>query len=631
MLTLNEPQRIAAEYDGPEDGILVLAGAGCGKTRTMVARAIFLLEKKEIRPERLAMLTFTRRAAREINERLDLELPGRHNGVFVGTIHRFCLNLIHRFLGAFDIEEVKIMDRNDEDIALRRIRGELLKARGYNIKDTGILPKESVIASVFSYVRNTCTTLEKYYEIEGCDEAETLPLMELALQEYTEYKKEHQYLDFDDILTVVAEKLADDEKLRERVQWMFEYILVDEMQDTSPVQWKILRALYPKVKLFCVGDDAQSIYGFRGADFESVHHFCDKLPNSTTLWLTENYRSNQQILDVANVLLNDSTLKYNRNLVAHNGGGKVLPYFLKYYTEDEEAVSLVNLIANKMAYGTPANEILVLMRSTINGRRLEYELTRYGIPFKVVGGHSLMDSAHVKDTFSALEALTDPKNEIAWLRFITILPKIGEKTAERMYKNASQNAADAHSMLANMAQLLKDKAPDAANFIGTQFDVDAKPDEMLVKILDFFDATGMMSKKYDKWSERRKDLDALVEVAERYDNVGDFLEAFKIDEDAEIDEQQDDSDEITLSTVHGAKGTEADVVIVMHVQEGNYPHYRSESVAEIEEERRILYVAMTRAKKELYLTYCDSTRTGFAQPSSFLSPDMLDLLRMPRR
>ena len=630
MLTLNESQRIAAEYDGPEDGILVLAGAGCGKTRTMIARAIFLLGEKEIRPERLAMLTFTRRAAREINERLDLELPGRHNGVFVGTIHRFCLNIIHRFAGEFDIEEVKIMDRNDEDIALRRIRNELLKARGYNIKDTGILPKEGAIASVFSYVRNTCSTLEKYYEIESCDEAETLPMMELALLEYTKYKKEHQYLDFDDILTVVAEKLCENEKLRQRVQWMFEYILVDEMQDTSPVQWKILRALYPKVKLFCVGDDAQSIYGFRGADFESVHHFCDKLPNSTTLWLTENYRSNQQILDVANVLLNDSSLRYNRNLVAHNGDSKVLPIFLKYYDENEEAISLVNLIANKMAYGTPAKEILVLMRSTINGRRLEYELTRYGIPFKVVGGHSLMDSAHVKDTFSAIEALTDPKNEIAWLRFITILPKIGEKTAERMYKNASQNATDAHSMLANMAQLLKDKAPDAANFVGTQFDVDERPAEMLVKIIDFYDETGIMSKKYDKWSERKKDLNALVEVAERYDNVGDFLEAFKIDEEAEVAED-DDSDEITLSTVHGAKGTEAEVVIVMHVQEGNYPHYRCKTDTEIEEERRVLYVAMTRAKKELYLTYCDSTRTGFSQPSTFLSVNMLDLLRMPKR
>ena len=185
-------------------------------------------------------------------------------------------------------------------------------------------------------------------------------------------------------------------------------------------------------------------------------------------------------------------------------------------------------------------------------------------------------------------------------------------------------------MLANMAQLLKDKAPDAANFVGTQFDVDERPAEMLVKIIDFYDETGIMSKKYDKWSERKKDLNALVEVAERYDNVGDFLEAFKIDEEAEVAED-DDSDEITLSTVHGAKGTEAEVVIVMHVQEGNYPHYRCKTDTEIEEERRVLYVAMTRAKKELYLTYCDSTRTGFSQPSTFLSVNMLDLLRMPKR
>ena len=634
MLELNESQRIAAEYDGPEDGVLVLAGAGCGKTRTMVARALFLLDVKKVRPERLGMLTFTRRAAREIEERLELELPGRHRGVFVGTFHRFCLNLIHRYPQIFGYEEVKILDRSDEETVLRRIRNNLLKASGYDIKDTGILPKEGAIASVISYISNTCSSLEDYYEKDKDVDPETPGFMQSALREYSEYKREGSFLDFDDILEAVATKLEADAEFRERVQWLFEYILVDEMQDTSPVQWKILRQLYPKVKLFCVGDDAQSIYGFRGADFESVHHFCERLPNSTILKLTENYRSNQEILDAANVLLADSRLGYNRELQAHKGGGKPRPQLMNFYSEGEEAIWLVNMIADKVGEGVPLNEILVLMRSVVNGRRLEAELLRFGIRYRIVGGNSLLKSAHVKDMISILQALTDPKHEIAWTRFLTLFPKMGEKTAQKIHRNALEaSGGDVHAMLAAITHQLQEKAPAGADLTGTLFDADALPQTMLRTILSFMDTSGIFEKKYDHWQERRQTLEKIVDYARAYEDVRYFLEAFNLDPDAEVESEEDRAEDVlTLSTVHGAKGTEADVVVVMHVQAGNYPHYRSVDEWEKEEERRILYVAMTRARKELYLTMTQEPGfTGMPTgPSPFLTRDLLDSLKIKR-
>ncbi|MBR4674969.1 MAG: ATP-dependent helicase [Victivallales bacterium] len=624
--SLNPEQMQAASYDGPADGIMLLAGAGCGKTRTMIARALFLMKIKGVPPERIALLTFTRRATREIADRVSVELPGAERKLFIGTFHRFSLNLMHRFPALYNLHDIKILDRGDQEIAIRRIRASLHSPKyGQITKKDTIVPNENGIIATFSYMNNRRNSVREYYECFPPESPDTIDLMEQAYDKYTEYKAQNNYLDFDDILLRTAQALEEVPALREKVQNSLDYILVDEMQDTSPVQWDILKSLYPDIKLFCVGDDAQSIYAFRGADFECVHNFCNLLPNSIKLRLTENYRSTQCILDLANALLAQSPLNYDKVLRAHSGEIGMPPKLMTFNNEDAEAQRIVRMIAHKLDQGVPPKEIMVLLRSANHARMVEYQLRSYGIPYRLIGGVGLLRAAHIKDVISTMEALTVPQNEISWLRFLLLLPKIGEKSAERLYDAEADISMNRHDFLRLMASRLATKNPAVASFIGDVFDLDATPDVMLTQILAFFDETNLLSAHYDKWAERRRDLDILVEIASQYTSVTRFLEAFKLDPDAEAAMRNGNSEDdlVTLITVHSAKGTEADVCFVLRVQPGSYPHYKSETLKQIEEDRRTLYVAMTRARKELYLTNVEEQIFSYRRPVSG-GPSFLD-------
>ena len=631
--TLNVEQEQAATYDGPASGILLLAGAGCGKTRTMIARALFLMKVKKVQPERLAMMTFTRRAAKEIEERFDREIPGVSKRTFVGTFHKFCLNLMHRYVNFFNMNDVKILDRNDQEVLLRRVRSGLSHPKtGEPIGTTSLVPKAESMIGIFSLINNKGITVGDYFIQDPPEHEETEALVEAAYNKYNEYKRNNGYLDFDDILSQVARMLETEPEFRRSVQNSMDYLLVDEMQDTSPVQWSIIKSLYPAVRLFCVGDDAQSIYSFRGADFESVHNFCNILQNSIKLKLTENYRSTQSILDVANALLADSPLDYGKELKAASGEIGTTPQLLEFYDDDAEAFSIVNSIADKLASGVPPSEIMVLLRSSAHGRKLEYALRTYGIKYRMIGGVGFLQASHVKDVVATLEALSMPNNEISWLRFLMLLPKIGMKTAERMYDPEEEARMPREEFLKCMAQRIGAKCKLAEDFITYHFTLNTLPDIMLKQVIDFYNDTQILELKYDNWKDRKKDLDILLDIARKYKTVNRFLEDFKLDPDAEASQAKEDDDLLTLITVHSAKGTEADVCFIMRVQPGSYPHYRSKTEAEIEEDRRVLYVAMTRARKELYLTTMEDMN-GFMHMSDmgdFLSRDVKRCLARPR-
>ncbi len=642
MGSLNPEQRAAAMYNGDARGVLVLAGAGCGKTRTMVARAVFLLGTKGVQPEKIAMLTFTRRAAAEVQERLEKELPGIGRRVFVGTFHRFCLSLIHRYSGYFRYSRLKILDAADQEQLISKIRSEI-RYNGNKIGGReGILPNARHIASTFSLARNRRHEISNHLEKCHFQHDATAELILEVWNNYLEYKQKNEYLDFDDILSVVADKLAENEGFRKRVQDSLDYVLVDEMQDTSQVQWDIVKGLYPEVGLFCVGDDAQSIYGFRGADFEAVHHFCDRLPDSVTLKLTENYRSSQDILDVANALLALSPLEYGR--VLHSSGARhgVVPRMFKCFDDDEEARSIVNSIKMKLMEGVPPKEIMVLLRSAYTGRMLEYCLNNNRIPYRMVGGIGFLQTAHVKDVISTFEALATLHNEMAWMRFLSLLPGIGLVTAVRLAAPA-MNGGDRAEALMRIAASVEERCvkvkksddgqilKDAASFIRYMaVDVEA-PGPYLGKIIEFYRRSPLLAQKYDNWNERLNDLDALGRIADRFSGVYEFLESFKLEPEDGRDETQDE-DKITLITVHSAKGTEADICYVMRVQPGTFPHSRSSSAEEVEEERRILYVALTRARKELYLTRVDYMSRSWGAPMpkncDFMEKDVLGHLKV---
>ena len=620
--SLNLEQEQAATYDGAAGGVLVLAGAGTGKTRTMIARALFLLKVKKAEPSRIAMLTFTRRAAHEIEERLEREIPGVKHRIFVGTIHAFCLMLMHRYLALFPFPEINILDRDDQRSLLKRIRSSLCGPKGKIDNQEGVVPPESTLESIFSYVSNCRITLSEYFQKHPQNFPETAEYVQNIHRQYQEYKQKKYFLDFDDILLATAQALETNSELRQRVQNAFDHLLVDEMQDTSPIQWDIFRSLYPPIQLFCVGDDAQSIYSFRGADFDSVHHFCERLPNAVTLKLTENYRSYQQILDLSNLLLDNSPLGYDKHLNAHRGKGKSFPQFANFQMEEDEAKFIAKSIVGKLRNGVPPSEIMVLLRYASCARHLEYMLKSIGIPYRMIGGPSFLQAAHVKDLLATLEALLSPQKELAWMRFLCLHPGVGPVKAEKLYAPIAKlfDPVQANRL---MATIMQAKAPETSAFLN-RFQPAPTPYENLQAILKFYDSTSLFLRRYDEWDTRRKDLDVVLKVSQKYQSLTAFLEAFKLDPDQEARQQRGDAGKcITLITVHSAKGTESDIVYIMRVQQGTFPFYKCETEEEIEEERRILYVAVTRARKELFLTSA-GIQGRHPAPSPFLTQEMLE-------
>jgi len=306
-MKLNSQQLRAVTCD---DGhVLVLAGAGTGKTRTIIARAARLIDGG-VPPWRILLLTFTRRAANEMTGRLRQMIGRPAEGLMAGTFHHFCLHSMRRMPEAFAIEGATVIDRDDQLQLMRLISGDY-RGKGRDF------PKAAELVNLCSYARNTLQAAVSYLKTFTDYDTETIERICRVFDAFEQRKRASRYLDYDDILFRFAEKLHGDSALNRTIRKLYDHILVDEMQDTNPLQWQVLEGMREPARLFCVGDDAQSIYAFRGADFRNVHAFAERIPDAVVLRLEENYRSTQGILDVSNWLLNASTIAYNKNLTAH--------------------------------------------------------------------------------------------------------------------------------------------------------------------------------------------------------------------------------------------------------------------------------------------------------------------------
>ena len=314
LSTLNSRQEAAATLG--DQHALVLAGAGTGKTKTIVARAAFLIDQG-VPAHRIQILTFTRRAASEIVNRVKSHLGEQASGLRASTFHTWCMSLIRMAPGAFGGKDFTVIDRDDQVQLFRGIRGRS------KLKSVD-LPTPAQLCDIYSFVRNTRTNLSKALASNNPEFLEIKKHIAPLMKEYEDKKTERHYLDYDDILHLVAQRLKESPEFRSWMAKKYCHLLVDEMQDTNPLQWALLSPLIDTCKLFCVGDDAQSIYGFRGADFRNVHSFQERVPDATVMKLTKNYRSTQEILDVANWLLANSPLEYGKKLVAARGPG-ILP------------------------------------------------------------------------------------------------------------------------------------------------------------------------------------------------------------------------------------------------------------------------------------------------------------------
>ncbi|WP_180182674.1 ATP-dependent helicase [Acinetobacter sp. YH01020] len=589
---LNPQQKQAATTEAQHS--LVLAGAGCGKTKTIVARAAYLIDQG-VPANQIQILTFTRRAASEIVARVELALGEQAKGLRASTFHTFCMYLLRRIPKAFGLEQFSIIDRDDQLMMFRLIRGRDDK------KNPNHLPKPKELCDLYSFARNTRQKLSIAMEKQMPEYFALKDQIADIMKEYEARKRVRSFLDYDDILAIVAKALAESDGLVDYVASICRHMLVDEMQDTNPLQWALLEPLKERVSLFCVGDDAQSIYGFRGADFENIHHFKERVPDAQIFKLEKNYRSTQEILDLSNWLLDESEIKYDKRLDAYRGEG-IKPKMHIFPNEFDEAKWIaIDIKERHYLEGSKWSDHMVLVRSSFAARHIEAACIAANVPYRFIGGMKLLETAHVKDLLSVLRVVANPLDDIAWMRFLTLWNGVGDVGASKL----SQQILLEPEMQAIATKLEKfGKVPDQAILMMKQMSV-LKDQVKECVSLAVQAISEQLEENYKKdWNRRVGDFDLVKQLASKHTQLSEFLEEYVLDpvSISEI-ERQSDSDVVTLITIHSAKGTEQKVCYVANVTPGQYPHARAQgNFDEVEEERRVLYVALTRAQNELILT-----------------------------
>ena len=624
--SLNEEQQKAVTFS--EKHALVIAGAGTGKTRTIIHRAVYLLSQG-VRPDKILILSFTRKSAREIVERIkQFQDAGSTLNLSGQTFHSWCSHIIKNNPQVFEQYDYTLLDSEDVESLFK-----LLFTQKYKNNKAVDQKLYSKIQSVYSYMINTRKPLIEAVKIQECsnmseDETEKYikdneDVFKEIMRDYIAYKKKNKLFDYDDLLYITANGLAQNEEARKFISSKYEHILVDEFQDTNPLQYQLLESFYDNCHLFCVGDDAQSIYAFRGADFKSMHNFTKIVPNSSKLYLNTNYRSTQEILDISNWLLEQSSIDYNKHLKAYRGQG-AKPVIEYVYDEYSEANSVTDkILLYFMNKNIDYSSHMVLSRTLSGLRQVEGACVMKKIPYKIYGGSSLMKSRHIRDVVSAMRIIANYKDGLAWHRYLQLWNKIGPATAV----NLSDYMVNAEN-LEQALEILKTKKIDKRvwEVLETAFPYSSSPSEMITKILTLMDLRFAEIYKEEWLNWRKQDFAVLEEIAASTTSVTEFITEYILDPALESSFLDADKPKecVILSTIHSAKGLEADVCHLLNVTPYSYPSKRAvkEGEENIEEERRCLYVALTRAKNELilysrYFTTAGSGMTDYTGQSHY--------------
>jgi len=616
-----------------EGPILVIAGAGSGKTRVIEYRVLNLIQKK-VPPQAILLLTFTRRAANSMLSRASSHEP-RARLVEGGTFHSFAYSILkkHAYLIGFD--NFSILDEDDSQEAVG------LAAKKLGVYDTDKkFPKKDTLKKIISMSVNKERSIEEVLEKEYPDFYDYASIVERVKNDYQRYKIEKSYFDFDDLLIYLKILLTKNESLRNELSLKYKYIMIDEYQDTNKPQAAITYLLGQQhSNVMVVGDDAQSIYGFRGASHENIMAFSNLFPGCRIIKLEANYRSHQKILDVANAVLGDMKSKFSKNLVSVGDKSGDKPELLLFRNGYEEAEWIASRVCQLREEGLPFCQQAVLFRSAYVSIPLQVELERQGIPFAVFGGLKFYETAHVKDLVSHLKVIANPRDELSWQRIMTLLDSVGPKTAQNMISGLNQDLGFEELVKNSLAGLSRGKK----NEHGFRRLIDAlagaaepgkKICQSLAILLDYYHP--ILKEKFDDWQQRINDLEALKDISEKYSSLRDFLADFAIDPpEKKVSQINPDEEEkpLCLSTIHSAKGLEWDCVFLIGLVEGVLPVSFSLGDEEsIEEEHRLFYVALTRAKKHLYLAVHYENHgfsyNQFNQISRFIdSPEVLSRLQ----
>jgi len=632
---LNEEQ--LAAVSSPPGPVLVIAGAGSGKTRTLTYRVAYLLDRG-IEPRNILLLTFTNKAAKEMLERVRALVPRDVSEMWGGTFHSVGNRILRRHAEEIGFtKSFSIMDRDDQKSLMNTVIAECeidTSARRF--------PKPDVLISIFSLIENTGMALEDLLE-------ERYPYFEEWGEEiarvegrYRKKKRQINSMDFDDLLVLTLRLLQQNEELRRLYQKRFQYVMVDEFQDTNQVQSELVNLLVGEHQsLMVVGDDAQSIYSWRGADMENILSFPERYPEARVYRIEKNYRSVPEILELSNAAIKANHHRFEKDLQAAREGGAMMPAMVPLEDPNAQAQFVAQRILELRDEGVELEEMAVLYRAHHQSMTLQMELRNRGIPFQITSGLRFFEQAHIKDVAAFLRFVTNRRDEVSFKRMVNLLPGIGGKNADKLWRGwAATTHATSEEPPACFSDILDDlpvpgKSISHWEQLGHTLDElvteegFARPSEMIFSVLEgVYDE--VMRESFDNYDNRRSDLEELMNYADRFDDILECLGQLSlmsaVDGDPSGSKAELDKEQVVLSSVHQAKGLEWKVVFVISLTDGMFPNGRvldADDEYMLEEERRLFYVAITRAKDELYLTYPQINPKSYTgdviqRPSRFL-------------
>ena len=622
---LNEAQLEAVKSkDGP---ILVIAGAGSGKTKTLTYRVARLIEDG-IKPENILLLTFTKKAAAEMLSRATIVLDNRCEKVAGGTFHSFANIILRKYSKLLGLKNnFTIMDRADCEDVINHIVGQLFP------KKEKRFPKKSTLLDIYSKSINKVTPTKQIIADEFPQFAHCEDKIIEVHKAYVAYKRENSVLDYDDLLLYIKLLLENNDGLRKRLSNEYKYIMVDEYQDTNTLQADVIRLLASEHNnIMAVGDDAQSIYSFRGANYRNILDFPRLFENTKIIKLEQNYRSTQNILKLTNEIISKAKEKYTKNLFSNIVSPQV-PALICAKDTQMEADFICQRILELLDEDISLSDICVLTRNARMSYNLEIELSKRAIPFQKFGGPKFMETAHIKDVVAHLRVILNPDDVISLTRILLLLKGVGASTVNNIMPIIKGDLKpDIKLLPSNKSQSLT----PLFNTLGQLRDYSTakKPEEIVSAVINYY--RPILKDKYDDFSKREKDLDHFEYLSTQYSNLEDFISDLALEPpDASVEgmyKKNSDDEALTISTIHSAKGLEWDSVFIIGAVDGRFPSaYSFNSEEEMDEELRLMYVATTRAKNNLYITYpVDmydySMNMVLSKPSRFLDGIPDDIL-----
>ena len=624
---LNEKQLEAVMSD--YGALLVIAGAGSGKTKTLTYRVARLIEDGTP-PNNILLLTFTKKAAHEMLSRASLVLDNRCEKVAGGTFHSFANIILRKYASALKLKNnFTIMDRADCEDVINHIVGQMFP------KKEKRFPKKGTILDMYSKSVNKVTPAKIIIENEFPQFEHCIDKILEVHKAYVTYKRDNSILDYDDLLVYLKILLENNDTLRQKISGEYKYIMVDEYQDTNTLQADIIKLLASvHGNIMAVGDDAQSIYSFRGANYRNIFDFPKIFKDTKIIKLEQNYRSTQNILNLTNTIIGRAKEKYDKNLFSEIKS-PVMPALICAKNTQMEADFICQRILELLDEGVDLSEICVLARNARMSYSLEIELSKRAIPYRKFGGPKFMETAHIKDIVSHLRVLINPDDVISLTRILLLLRGIGNAAVNNILPVLKGNINPDIKLLPSNKMM---SLSPLLNILGKERSQIAtkKPSEIVEEIIHYY--RPILKDKYDDFNKREKDLEHFQYLSAQYSNLEDFISDMALEPpDASVEgmyKNNVDDEALTISTIHSAKGLEWDSVFIIGAVDGRFPSaYSFNSEEEIDEELRLMYVATTRAKNNLYITYpVDmydySMNMVLSKPSRFLDGIKDDILEV---